>query len=130
MLADVILSIVVVLLVIVWSMRLIPISFKIILTLTALILLLNYFGLLYGLNEPANNLFAGMPDKSCKYDNDCTVTQTHCNPCDCGQAVNKVWEKVCIFKDVNNYDCKSCPQPVLDYNIKCKDYGCVMVNKQ
>jgi hypothetical protein len=125
MYTDVILSVVIVLLVTVWAMKLIHVSIKIILTVAAILLILNYFGYLADLNEPLNNLIVGSPEKICGYNTDCALKRTQCNPCDCGDAVYRDWAPFCILHDPKVYDCKPCPALNIDFQIACIDYKCV-----
>lgn len=47
------------------------------------------------MNNSINSLVAGTPDKSCSVDSDCNLEKTRCDPCDCGSAVNKNWNRFC-----------------------------------
>lgn len=107
-------------------MKKILISF---LVLIVIIFLTNAFGYFGDLNRPINNLVAGEPNRYCKVDSDCQLKSTVCNGCDCGEVVNKDWDKFCPLKDNKLYKCKLCPIEGKDFEIKCIDNQCLRYNK-
>lgn len=104
----------------------------IIFTLFGLIVLFYLISLLIigGLNEPANALFAGTPDRQCKIDADCALKPTTCIPCDCGDAVNAGWKTFCPFPTFARYQCAICPSPKQDFTISCVNDNCTKVWRQ
>lgn len=93
-----------------------------ILLIGGVLLVANFFTLFSPLNEPLNTLIAGPPDKTCGIDEDCVVEPTTCEPCDCGDAVNKEWGTFCPFGTLSVF-CKMCP----GLGTQCIDGTCAEV---
>ena len=127
---EILMIIGIVLIAIIWSLRLVNILIKFLITIIAVILILNFFGYLGSFNQPINQALAGDPAVSCAYDSDCTLKPTLCQPCDCGSPVYKEWEKFCLLKDTKVEQCAPCPQPGKDFTIQCISNTCQNVPKQ
>lgn len=101
---------------------------KIILILGIIIgiyLILNIINFLTGsVNHIINN-----PDKKCNLDSDCELKRTSCGGCDCGDAVNKNWGRVCLFFEQHMEFCEMCPSLNLNFEIKCINNECQRVWK-
>lgn len=90
------------------------------------VIVLNYSGII----SPSNKYSTGTPDKTCTVDSDCALKRTTCGYCDCGGAVNKDWDIVCLFKNPpKRVLCKPCPSPNLDFDVKCIENQCQRVWK-
>lgn len=97
------------------------------------VIILFYFIIGFGfLNPTLNRVVSGEVDKSCSVDSDCELKSTTCGPCDCGDAVNKEWDKFCLFsngfRDVQVM-CKICPSPGLNFDVRCVENQCERVWK-
>jgi len=128
---DILMIIGIVLIVVIWSLKLVHLLLKVVITLAAIALILNFFGYLAPLNQPINRMITVDPAVSCAYDSDCTLKPILCDPCDCGSAVNKEWDRFCMLKDTRvNTQCAPCPQQGTDYTIQCVVNTCKSVPKQ
>lgn len=96
----------------------------IILGIVIVLVLLILFDVLSSLNTPINEFIAGTPDKSCNIDSDCTLKETTCELCDCGDVVNQNWERFCPFVSLKKVQCKICASLTNDFDIKCVDNLC------
>jgi len=121
---DILMIIGIILIAIIWSLKLVHVLVKILITIVAVMLILNYFGYLGSWNQPINAALTGTPETSCAYDSDCTIKSTLCQPCDCGAPVYKTWEKFCLFRDTRGdlIKCAGCPS---NYHIVCKNNNCI-----
>lgn len=90
---------------------------------------LSFTGFSNVLNNPLNRLIAGTPDKNCNVDSDCALKKTTCGVCDCGNAVNKDWNRFCPFPNLEMVYCKMCASPGYDFDIKCVSNQCQKVSK-
>jgi hypothetical protein len=89
---------------------------------------LSFTGFYNLLNSPLNRLIAGTPDKDCNADRDCALKDTNCQACDCGDAVNKDWNKFCPFPNFEMVYCKMCASLGYDFEIKCVNNRCQKVS--
>lgn len=92
---------------------------------------MNYFGVLFFLNEPLSGLVAGQPDRSCNADSDCAFKEITCDSGGCGgaikDAVNRKWNNFCPFgKPRLPYVFEA---PCTEQEIKCVENRCVKVEK-
>jgi hypothetical protein len=91
-----------------------------------MLVVLNYAGAFSSLNK----YFSGVPDKKCTMDSDCVLKDTTCGYCDCGDAANKDWNVLCLFRNPPmQVLCKTCPSPNHDFEIKCVENQCQRVWK-
>jgi len=100
---------------------------KVVLLIFSILIVLvffNFSGLFSILNNSLNNLIAGNPDKSCNLDYDCVLKKTSCGVCDCGDAVNKDWNRFCPFPNFGTVYCKMCASPSYDFDVKCISNQC------
>ena len=103
----------------------------VILSIMGLIILfyLASFIIISGPNDLANAIIAGKPYKQCTVDSDCAIKSTTCQSCDCGDAVNVNWNRVCPFPTFARFQCKMCASPTLNFNISCVEGQCQKVWK-
>jgi len=104
---NILLIIGIILIATIWSIKMIHLAIKIIITVLAVLLILNFFGILGPMNQPMNKLIFGVPDTSCAYDTDCKLERvTTCGGCHCEtSAVNKDWNMFCPFRDNVQVQC-------------------------
>lgn len=106
---------------------------KIVFIVTGIIIflgILSFIGIFSVMNNSLNSLFAGIPNKSCSVDSDCDLEKTKCNPCDCGSAVNKDWNRFCPLPDLSviSIYCKGCMALGYDIEVKCLNNQCQTVS--
>ncbi len=95
-----------------------------------IIVLLNYMGLLAGLNEPINKLARGEPNFDCRTNEDCTYGKISCSRWTCGGVpINSAWHPFCPFNNERRIipeepipDCAN--KSPLSFKAECKEGKC------
>jgi hypothetical protein len=64
-------------------------------------------------NKEAPVIHISMSDQSCTVDSDCMVVNTICSMCECGEPVNKMYEK--NYNDMWQAQCKGYAGGICDY---------------
>ncbi len=100
----------------------------IIFAILVLFLFLSFSGLFNILNKTLNRFIAGTPDKNCNIDSDCALKKTSCGVCECGDAVNKDWNRFCPLSYLVMAYCQDCIDPT-SFDVKCVNNQCQKVWK-